>query len=158
MTHTFQTSTILPYGRTEVFPFFAEAGNLERITPSELCFRILTPEPIRMGQGTLIQYRLRLYGIPFRWSSLITLWDPPHRFVDVQHKGPYKLWVHTHRFMEQDGGTKMTDEVVYELPFAPLGEIFYPLIHRLISRIFLFRRRRIREIFGNENLALARKN
>ena len=149
MIHTFRTSMILPCGIAEVFPFFADAMNLERITPPELCFRILTPRPISMGQGALIRYRLKLYGIPFKWSSLITVWDPPHRFVDEQQRGPYGLWAHTHCFTEQEGATRMTDEVVYELPFRPIGEILHPLIRRLITRIFLFRQRTIHGIIGN---------
>jgi ligand-binding SRPBCC domain-containing protein len=147
MIHTFRASTIIPRRVFDVFAFFSTASNLERITPPELRFRIVAPEPIEMGEGTLIHYRLRLYGIPFNWSSLITLWDPPHRFVDEQDKGPYKQWVHTHAFYERGGVTRMIDEVLYRLPLWPMGEVFYPLIHHQLSRIFRFREKAIQAIF-----------
>lgn len=152
MIHSFQSSTIISFPASRVFAFFSDALNLQRITPPELCFRILTPTPIEMGQGTRIDYRLRLYGIPFRWFTLITLWDPPHRFIDVQIRGPYKEWVHTHHFFERSEATEMVDKVVYRLPLWPFGEIFHPLIHHELSRIFLFRENKIREIFKNGDL------
>lgn len=140
---------MIPFPVSGVFAFFSDALNLQRITPPELCFRIATPTPIPMGQGTRIDYRLRLYGIPFRWSTLISLWDPPRRFTDVQIKGPYKQWVHTHHFFERSEGTEMVDNVVYQLPLWPLGEIFRPLIGRELARIFLFREKAIRKIFDD---------
>jgi len=99
----------------EVFEFFSNAANLERITPPELHIQILTPDPIEMIQGTRIDYHLQLYGIPFGWSSLITHWDPPREF-DVQIRGPYKAWAHSHCFYNQTNGTEMIDEVSYWLP------------------------------------------
>jgi ligand-binding SRPBCC domain-containing protein len=154
MIHTFRSSTIIPCPVSGVFAFFSEAENLQSITPPELRFRILTPAPIEMGRGTRIDYRLQLCGIPFRWSTLITLWEFPYRFVDVQIKGPYRHWVHIHGFSEQKKGTKMTDEVVYQIPLWPLGEISYRLVQHELSKIFLFRERRIREIFGGKNLLI----
>jgi len=96
-----------------VFPFFAEARNLETLTPPWLKFEVLTPAPIVMRPGTLIDYRIRVHGLPIRWRTEITAWDPPHRFVDVQLHGPYTLWHHTHTFEERDGGTLCLDHVRY---------------------------------------------
>ena len=97
----------------EVFDFFGNAHNLERVTPSFLRFEILTQDPVIMRQGTLIDYQLSLRGIPVRWRSEITVWEPPHRFIDTQAKGPYRWWIHEHRFEEDRGGTLMTDRVEY---------------------------------------------
>jgi ligand-binding SRPBCC domain-containing protein len=132
----------------EVFDFFAAAENLERITPPELNFRILTPLPIRMGTGTLIEYRLRLFAVPFRWRTRISHWDPGVAFVDEQLTGPYAQWVHTHRFQDVEGGTLVRDEVRYRLPFFPIGEVAYPLVRFQLGRIFGYRARRLGELMG----------
>lgn len=105
----------LPRPRPEVFAFFADANNLERITPAFLNFHVLTPSPIEMRAGALIDYRLRLRGLPLRWRSEITIWQPPRRFADVQRRGPYRQWEHTHTFEEADGGTMVHDCVLYRL-------------------------------------------
>ena len=146
--HRLTSSMSLPVDLSVVFAFFSDASNLERITPSELRFQIVTPRPIRMAKGTLIDYRLALFRVPFRWQSRITRWDPPHEFVDEQTRGPYKVWVHTHRFSEEDGTTRITDDVLYALPFWPVGAFAYPLVHGRLESIFAFRRRAIREAFG----------
>src|SRR3954452_4725457 len=109
----------------EVFPFFADPRNLEAITPPLLSFRLLTPDPIALGVGTFLQYALRLRGVPVRWDTLIQEWEPPVRFVDVQVRGPYRLWHHTHEIVAADGGraTLMRDTVRYSIGFGVLGEI-----------------------------------
>ena len=132
-----------------MFPFFADAWNLEAITPPELRFRILTPPPLEMREGALLEYRLALWGMPLRWRTRITAWDPPHRFVDEQIRGPYRSWRHTHQFrLVGDGGTIMLDRVEYALPFAPFGELAHFLVRRHLERIFDYRREVIRERFG----------
>lgn len=136
----------LPKQPDEIFPFFADAGNLDRLTPGHLRFEILTPRPIAMHAGTLIDYRLRLYGIPFRWRTEITVWEPSWRFVDSQLRGPYRYWIHEHRFEPCNGGTLATDEVAY----APLGGwLTHSLfVRRDVARIFRFRQQTLWRIFG----------
>jgi ligand-binding SRPBCC domain-containing protein len=128
MIHTLTTSMSLPLARNQVFALFAEATNLERITPPELGFTIVTPQPIHLREGACIEYRLHLLGIPFSWHTEIQYWHPPEVFVDVQRRGPYKHWMHTHRFREEQGATIIEDKVQYALPYAPLGELVYPLV------------------------------
>lgn len=143
---------VVPRPRSEVFEFFADAHNLERITPDLLAFRILTPRPIEMGQGALIDYRLKLYGIPMSWKTRIELWEPDDRFVDMQLKGPYRYWHHLHEFEDVDLGTRMRDVVHYELPFGPFGSIARSLfVRRSLERIFGHRRQAIAEIFGSSD-------
>lgn len=146
--HVLALETFVPRPRREVFAFFAAAENLERITPPELRFRIATAPPIRMAEGTLIDYRLRLFGVPFAWRTRIARWEPESRFVDEQLAGPYASWVHTHAFRPARGGTLMTDEVRYRLPLFPAGELAYPLVRLQLARIFAYRARRIRELLG----------
>jgi ligand-binding SRPBCC domain-containing protein len=128
----------LPGSPSQVFPFFGDAANLERITPPWLRFRVITPRPIEMGAGTLIEYRLRLHGVPLRWLTRIDAWEPPHRFVDRQLRGPYRGWRHEHTF-PPDGpdGTLMRDRVEYSLPLGPLGWLADAvLVRRDLARIF----------------------
>jgi ligand-binding SRPBCC domain-containing protein len=126
----------------EAFAFYGDARNLERITPPWLGFVVTTPEPIEMGVGTLIEYRLRLHRVPVRWRTQITVWEPPRRFVDTQIRGPYSLWEHTHTFEEDGpGATMIEDRVRYAIPFGPLGDLANRLlVQRDLRQIFDYRR------------------
>jgi ligand-binding SRPBCC domain-containing protein len=125
----------------EVFAFFSQARNLERITPPWLRFEVLTPEPIRMDRGTLIDYRLRLRGLPLRWTSWIEEWEDERGFVDRQLRGPYRLWHHRHEFVPSVHGTVVRDLVRYALPLGRLGEVAHAaFVRRDLDRVFDFRR------------------
>ena len=140
--HVLKSEQRLPGTPAEVFPFFADARNLEAITPSWLSFRVTTPLPVEMRAGALIEYRLRLHGIPIAWLTRIEEWLPGVRFVDQQLAGPYRLWHHTHEFEpDGQGGTVMRDTVRYALPFWPLSEVAHALlVRRDLAEIFEFRR------------------
>ncbi len=132
----------------EVFSFFQRPENLAVITPRWLAFRILTPSPIDMGQGSVIDYTIKWMGVPVRWTTMITNYQPPHKFVDQQLKGPYSLWHHTHTFVGKDGGTEMTDTVRYVLPLGVLGDVAHAVIvQRQLDRIFDYRANVIEEVF-----------
>jgi ligand-binding SRPBCC domain-containing protein len=133
----------------KVFEFFSNAANLDAITPAWLHFRIITRMPVEVHAGTLLEYTLRLKGIPIHWITEITEWDPPHRFVDRQLKGPYRKWIHTHTFEVKDGGTQVRDQVQYEIA----AWIFEPLINRFfvrpdLVRIFQHRSAQLKKCFG----------
>ncbi len=144
-THVYESELVLPRARGEVFPFFADAHNLERITPPFLRFRVRTPRPIEMKEGTLIDYSLRLRGLPLRWRTRIGAWEPGSRFVDEQVRGPYRRWVHTHTFEDHPGGTLCRDRVEY----AFLGDrlVHSWLVRREVERIFAYRAEALRKIF-----------
>jgi len=139
----------LPRPRHEVFPFFADAQNLESLAPPWLNFEVLTPAPIKMRPGTLIDYKLRMRGIPLRWQSEISTWEPPFRFIDEQRRGPYRRWIHEHSFEERDGGTLCRDRVRYAVFGGWLVERLF--VRRDVERIFAFRRERLLEIFCGKN-------
>ena len=135
----------VPAPPEEVFAFFADAHNLEAITPPWLGFRVVTPGPIEMRAGALIEYRLALHRIPVRWLTRIEEWTPGRSFVDAQLSGPYRLWHHTHTFTPAGGGTLVGDRVRYALPFGPLGAVAHAaLVRRDLERIFDYRQRRDR--------------
>jgi ligand-binding SRPBCC domain-containing protein len=139
----------IPRPSEEVFAFFAEAKNLQVITPPWLGFRILSPETVTMHAGARIVYRLRWRRLPLQWVTEIAEWAPPFRFVDVQRRGPYALWHHTHEFESQEGGTRMRDQVRYALPLGPLGLLMHRLaIGRDVEAIFAYRASRVTEIFS----------
>ncbi len=145
---TLEREQVIDRPRAEVFELFADAANLERITPRFLHFRITTPQPIVMGEGTLIDYRLSLFGLPFGWRTRIDRFEPTRCFVDSSVKGPYRLWEHTHTFSDVPGGTRMTDHVRYALPLGVLGVLAHGLVvRRTLARIFDYRARSIAEIF-----------
>jgi len=141
--HVLHFDQVIHLPADEVFAFFAAAENLERITPPELRFRIKTPTPITIAADTLIDYELRLFGVPFSWKTRITKWDPPHSFIDEQLSGPYNVWVHTHSFATVAGGTHVRDEVRLRLPLYPLGEIAWPVVRLQVKRIFKYRSRQL---------------
>lgn len=148
--HLLTRSITLPVSREEAFAFFADAGNLERITPPQLGFHITTPQPIDIRQGTLIDYNLKLHGFPISWRTEISVWDPPFRFVDQQLKGPYSQWIHTHTFTEVGPTeTLIEDEVRYRLPLEPLGDIAHFMVRRELEKIFDFRQQTVAEILAS---------
>jgi ligand-binding SRPBCC domain-containing protein len=147
--HRLERAQRLPAPPEDVFPLFADALNLERITPPWLGFRVVAPGPIAMRAGACIEYRLRLHGFPITWRTEIVLWDPPRRFVDVQRSGPYRLWHHTHSFEPLDGGTLMRDVVRYALPLGPLGALTHmAFVRRDLERIFDFREKEVARLVG----------
>jgi ligand-binding SRPBCC domain-containing protein len=138
--HQLYREQFVPRPLDDVFAFFAEADNLERITPPWLGFGLLRSEPVELGVGTLIEYRLRLHRIPLRWISRIQVWEPGRAFEDVQVKGPYRLWQHRHEFRRAGSGTLALDHVRYALPLGPLGELAHSMfVERDLARIFAFR-------------------
>ena len=136
-TRTFETEVWLPRPREEVFAFFSDAANLDAITPPWVKFRTVTPGPIEMRVGTVIDHRLKIHGVPIRWQSKITAWEPPARFVDEQVRGPYRAWIHEHLFEEREGGTVVRDHVRYAAPFDFFTDRFF--VRPDVERIFRYR-------------------
>jgi ligand-binding SRPBCC domain-containing protein len=139
----------IPRPIEEVFAFFADARNLEAITPVWLGFRILSPEPIALRAGTQILYRLRWHGLPLRWATTIESWNPPTEFIDMQAQGPYRHWHHTHSFQPVEGGTLMRDLVRYALPFGLLGRLAHAwLVKSELKAVFDYRAAKVSDILG----------
>ena len=147
--HTLERKLTLDRPIKTIFDFFADAANLERITPPELKFHIITEQPIQIEKGTLIDYSLKMRGFPVKWRTEISVWEPPHKFVDRQLRGPYKQWIHTHSFTEIDAGkTLIEDEVRYRLPLEPLGDVAHFLVRRELDYIFDYRQKAVAEILA----------
>jgi ligand-binding SRPBCC domain-containing protein len=144
--YTVETRLFLPRPLDVVFPFFADAGNLEALTPPWLRFEILTSLPIEMRPGTIIDYRLRLHGIALRWQSEITVWEPPFRFVDEQRRGPYRRWIHEHTFTQLRNRSEVHDFVRYSMPGGWLANLFF--VKRNVRQIFEYRTRKLGDIFS----------
>jgi ligand-binding SRPBCC domain-containing protein len=147
--HRIEREQLINRPLDEVFDFFAQARNLERITPPWLRFEVLTPEPIAMHPGTRIEYQLRLHAARVGWVSRIETWEPGRAFVDRQVRGPYRVWHHLHEFRATDDGTRVTDRVHYAMPFGPLGALAHVLlVRRDLARIFDFRQQAVARLLG----------
>lgn len=145
--HVLTRKLILDLPRETVFDFFADAGNLERITPPELNFQITAKQPIDIKKGTLIDYQLNLRGFPVKWQTIVAEWNPPNLFVDEALKSPYKQWIHRHTFTElAENKTLIEDEVKYRLPLAPFGDLAHWFVRRELNYIFDFRQKIVSEI------------
>jgi len=141
-----------------VFEFFSKPENLEMITPKSLSFNILTPTPIKMEKGSLIDYTIRLFGVPIHWRTLISDYEPPFRFVDQQIKGPYTFWHHTHTFRLVEGGVEIIDQVKYSLPLGWLGTLAHAIwVRKDLEKIFEYRKTVIQNYFGSINISNERR-
>ena len=147
--HRLQQRQRLDQPLDAVFAFFAQARNLEQITPRWLHFELLEPEPGEMEEGTVIEYRLRLHGLPVRWTSRIEEWTPDDGFVDRQLRGPYRLWRHRHTFVADGDGTIVGDEVEYALPLGAFGDLAHSFVRRDLRRIFAYRRQAVSRLLAS---------
>lgn len=146
-TYVLERKQLIENSLEDVFAFFADAANLESLTPPQLRFKILTPLPIVMKAGAIIDYRLKLMGVPFKWRTEIEVFEPMSHFVDRQLRGPYKLWHHTHTFRETDEGVEMNDRVEYQMPFSLVGSVTHAIwVKRQLNSIFDYRRSRTDEL------------
>ncbi len=149
--HILTRSLTLDLPRKKVFDFFADAVNLERITPPELKFHIITQQPFEIKKGALIDYQLRMRGFPVKWKTVISVWNPPFEFVDEALKSPYKQWIHRHTFTElEKNKTLIEDEVKYRLPIEPFGDLAHWFVRRELNYIFDFRQKTVKEILQSD--------
>jgi ligand-binding SRPBCC domain-containing protein len=150
--HRLERVQRVPRSLVDTFAFFTDAENLEAITPPFLGFDILTPRPVHMGAGTLLDYRLRLFGVPFSWRTRIEVFEPSRRFSDVQVRGPYRRWHHLHEFHAIEDGTLVVDRIDYEVPLGPLGSLAHGLVvGRTLTRIFDHRRQQVARLLGGDD-------
>ena len=147
-THLLEREQLLARPLEEVFRFFSEASNLALLTPPSMHFRLITAQPVQMRDGTLIEYRLRVHGMPIRWVSRIEDWEEGVGFADRQVKGPYRHWLHRHGFEATEDGTRIVDRVEYALPFGVLGLLGVPLVRRELDAIFAYRRAAVVRLLG----------
>ena len=151
MSYALYTDMTLERSLEDTFALFCDASNLETLTPPELRFEIRTSMPIEMRVGTQIEYRIRLFGVPFSWLTEITCWEPGVRFVDEQIAGPFRTWIHEHRFESvSQTSTRIRDRVQYTLPFEPIGRMAHSLIRSRLDRIFHYREFRVRELLTSQ--------
>jgi len=136
----------------ETFTIFEDPYNLAKITPPSLNFRVTSAGRVQMKRDAEIEYVIRWFGFPIRWKTRITEYDPPHRFVDEQERGPYALWRHQHDFEETAEGTRVVDRVEYRLPFGPLGAFVHAaVVRRQLLAIFRYRQSKLGEMFGGKS-------
>ncbi|MBT3589663.1 MAG: SRPBCC family protein [Candidatus Marinimicrobia bacterium] len=146
------TKQIIKRPLVEIFAFFSRPENLSLITPDHLDFKILTPPPIEMKKGALIDYIIRIFKAPIHWQTLITSYEPPYKFVDKQIKGPYKYWHHTHTFVEGSDGVEIHDEIQYSVPFGIIGKLLHAIwIKNNLNYIFEYRREVIHNLFNSKD-------
>jgi ligand-binding SRPBCC domain-containing protein len=155
-TYRLQTQLWLPQPREEIFNFFSDPSNLDRLTPPWLHFEVLTPKSVEMNAGTLLDYRLRLHGIRLRWQSEISVWEPPNRFIDRQTKGPYRQWVHEHNFSAHQGGTLVGDSVTYSVPGGRIIQKL--LVAPDLDRVFGYRHKILKELFNPQQAKTAQSS
>jgi ligand-binding SRPBCC domain-containing protein len=152
--YALKRSLTVPGSLETAFEFFNRPENLEQLTPSNLRFHILTPSPVAMHNGAVFDYTIGLFGVPMRWTSIITNYCPPHHFVDIQLKGPYAYWHHKHSFESRPDGVEVTDEIHYEIGYSLLGKVVLrPLVKRQLESIFAFRAQAIEHIFRHPDMS-----
>lgn len=152
MPYALTTDMTVDRSLDDTFALFCDASNLETLTPPELRFEIRSPLPIEMRRGAQIEYGIRLFGVPFSWLTEITCWEPGVRFVDEQIEGPFRVWIHEHRFNSiTHTSTRIRDEVRYDLPLGPFGRFAHPFVRSRLDRIFEYREMSVRELFTSES-------